>query len=229
MLKKNCTEKFIKLQSQRLHIFCFITPLFHHVLTESTFSKNVEFIHEGKNPAKLEHLKQLYNLDSQSPIRLVPKWSDDHFLFPRSKKMKVNLACHTFSHTAAVALKTCVAEKQLAVEALDTSLFVETVNNMWDLVNSNTIEDPLLKTAINKKDFDVQEQSFEKFQSFIESYKFLNNKRKPVTLPCHRGWLITLRALKQLCETLIKDEKLLNFWCLRKFNQDHVDSRKHPQ
>ena len=128
-----------------------------------------------ENPAKLEHLKQLYNLDSQSPIRLVPKWSDDHFLFPRSKKMKVNLACHIFSHTAAEALKTCVAEKQLAVEALDTSLFVETVNNMWDLVNSNTIEDPLSKTAIFKKDFDFQEQSFEKFQSFIESGKFLNN------------------------------------------------------
>ena len=134
-----------------------------------------------------------------------------------------------FSHTAAVALKTCVAEKQLAVEALDTSLFVETVNNMWYLVDSNTIEDPLSKTAIKKKDFDFQEQSFEKFQSFIESYKFLNNKRKPVTLPCHRGWLITLRALKQLCKTLIKDKKILNFWCLRKFNQDHVDSRKHPQ
>ena len=76
-----------------------------------------------------------------------------------------------------------VAEKQLAVEALDTSLFVETVNNMWDLVNSNTIKDPLSKTAIKKKDFDVQEQSFEKFQFFIESGKFLNNKRKPVTLP----------------------------------------------
>ena len=44
--------------------------------------------------------------------------------------MKVNLACHIFSHTAAVALKTCVAEKQLAVEALDTSLFVETVKNI---------------------------------------------------------------------------------------------------
>ena len=118
----------------------------------------------------------------------------------------------------------CVVEKQLAVEALDTSLFVETVNNMWDLVNSNTIKDPLSKTAIKKKDFDVQEQSFEKFQSFIESYQFLNNKRKPATLPCHRGWLITLRALKQLCETLIRDEKLVHFWCLRKFNQDHVEN-----
>ena len=52
---------------------------------------------------------------------------------------------------------------QLAVEALDTSLFVETVNYMWDLLNSNTIEDPLSKTPINQKDFDFQEQSFEKF------------------------------------------------------------------
>ena len=86
--------------------------------------------------------------------------------------MKVNLACHIFSHTAAVALKTCVAEKQLAVEALDTSLFVETVNNMWDLVNSNTIEDPLSKTAINKKDFDVQEQSFESFNLLLKAANF---------------------------------------------------------
>ena len=42
---------------------------------------------------------------------------------------------------------------------------------MWDLVNSNTIKDPLSKTAINKKDFDFQEQSFEKFQSFIDAAK----------------------------------------------------------
>ena len=86
--------------------------------------------------------------------------------------MKVNLACHIFSHTAAVALKTCVAEKQLAVEALDTSLFVETVNNMWDLLNSNTIEDPLSKTAINKKDFDFQEQSFESFNLLLKAANF---------------------------------------------------------
>ena len=125
-----------------------------------------------KNPAKLEHLKQLYNLDSQSPIRLVPKWSDDHFLFPRSKKMKVNLACHTFSHTAAVALKTCVAEKQLAVEALDTSLFVETVNNMWDLVNSNTIKDPLSKTAISKKVFDFQVNLLKSFNLLLKAINF---------------------------------------------------------
>ena len=93
-----------------------------------------------ENPAKLEHLKQLYNLDSQSPIRLVPKWSDDQ----EAKKISYQFY-------------------QLAVEALDTSLFVETVNYMWDLLNSNTIEDPLSKTPINKKDFDFQEQSFEKF------------------------------------------------------------------
>ena len=86
---------------------------------------------------------------------------------------------------------------------------------MWDLFNSDTLEDPLSKTAINEKDFDFQEQSFEKFQSFIESGKFLNNEGKPFTLPCCRGWLITLRALKQLCETLIKDEKLVHFLCLR--------------
>ena len=49
---------------------------------------------------------------------------------------------------------------------------------MWDLLNSNTIEDPLSKRAINKKDFDFQEQSFEKFQSFIESGKFLSGSRQ---------------------------------------------------
>ena len=83
--------------------------------------------------------------------------------------------------------------------------------------------DPNLPAFLSK-DFDFQEQSFEKFQSFIESGKFLNNKQKLVTLPCHRGWLITLRALKQLCETLIKDEKPVHFLCLRKFNQDHVEN-----
>ena len=86
--------------------------------------------------------------------------------------MKVYLACHIFSHTAAVALKTCVAEKQLAVEALDTSLFVETVNNMWDLVNSNTIEDPLSKTAINKKNFDFQVNLLKSFNLLLKAANF---------------------------------------------------------
>ena len=86
--------------------------------------------------------------------------------------MKVNLACHIFSHTAAVALKTCVAEKQLAVEALDTSLFVETVNNIWDLVNSNTIKDPLSKTAINKKNFDFQVNLLKSFNLLLKAANF---------------------------------------------------------
>ena len=80
---------------------------------------------------------------------------------------------HFLTHSScSIELKTCEAEKQLAVEALDTSLFVGTVNNMWDLVNSNTIEDPLSKTAINKKDFDFQEQSFESFNLLLKAANF---------------------------------------------------------
>ena len=60
---------------------------------------------------------------------------------------------------------------------------------MWDLVNSNTTNAPLSKRAINKKDFDFQEQSF------IESGKFLIKEGKPATLPCNSGWLITLRLI----------------------------------
>ena len=38
--------------------------------------------------------------------------------------MQVNLACHIFSHPTAAALKTGVAEKQLPIEALDTSFLL---------------------------------------------------------------------------------------------------------
>lgn len=164
----------------------------------------------------------LYDLDSVRPVKAVPKWTSDHISLPRGKKMKVSLACQMFSHSAACAMRLYIQEGELPPEASDTANFLEKVNSMWDFVDSHSLSSPPGKKAVSASGFQEDMLRFDDFSAFVESWIFIR-RSKPVTLSSHKGWLLSLKALKSLCIELIRDQKL-NHLCLRKCNQDHVEN-----
>lgn len=95
--------------------------------------------------------------------------------------MKVTLACQLFSHTASAAIKTLVQKDILPDEALDTVIFLQVVNDMWDFVNSNCVSAPLSKRAINVKDLPQQLLMFDKFITLLKAGLSLERK----TNLCH--------------------------------------------
>lgn len=123
----------------------FVIPDPHLIknLRNNFMTKDIEFTLNGVHmTAKWLHVKTLYTVDSQKPIQAVHRWTDYHFTLSRGKRMKVILACQIFSHSAAVAMKLHVAEKLLPTEATQTAHFLETVNSMWDFIDSRALGAP---------------------------------------------------------------------------------------
>ncbi|KAL8562565.1 hypothetical protein ACOMHN_045830 [Nucella lapillus] len=144
--------------------------------------------------------------------------------------MKVILACQIFSHSVAAALKLYVSKSLMSEAALQTACFVETVNSMWDFVDSHSLSAPVGKKPVTRSDFEGDQVRFASFFNFVESWCFTNPKNDKLAsnIPSHKGWLLVLSAMKGLSQKLIMEEEVLTHLYLRKCNQDHVENR-HSQ
>lgn len=74
--------------------------------------------------------QKLWDLDSQNPTRLVPKWTKHHIDLTRGKKMKVCLAAQIFSHSASAALRTYIHFGLIPQDAEGTAVFLQ-VSYIW--------------------------------------------------------------------------------------------------
>ena len=168
----------------------------------------------------------LFEIDCTQQIRVVPKLKVEHFSPPRGKKMKVFLACQIFSRSVAAGIRLYVSQGLIPDEALQTAIFVDTVNSMWDFVDSTSVSAPGEKKAITKTLIVEQLRTFDYFIAFVTSWQFLSPNDVPIrhALPSHKGWILCLHSMKALSQELIVDKKVLNFLCLRKCNQDHVEN-----
>ncbi|GFR73105.1 THAP domain-containing protein 9 [Elysia marginata] len=123
-------------------------------------------------------------------------------------------------------MKTLVEKKLIDSDCLQTALFLQTVNDMWDFVNSSSPPAPSAKRAILSSSFAVAEAKFDFFSSFVKSWTFAAHSGKTVrsSLPFHKGWTLCLAAMKGLAEKLLIQDRSMPFLCLRKLNQDHVEN-----
>lgn len=74
--------------------------------------------------ASFKHIKQLYDVDVSSTLRLVPKLSLKCIILPPFTKMNVPLAARTLSESSSIAINHYVETGQLDEECLDTAAFL---------------------------------------------------------------------------------------------------------
>lgn len=85
-------------------------------------------------------VRAVYNIDKQNTSRCLLKLTDAHLNPNAFQKMKCKLALQIFSHSVSATIKTCVQTGQLKSEsAIYTSEFVETLNNLFDCLNSKSL------------------------------------------------------------------------------------------
>ncbi|KAL8611174.1 hypothetical protein ACOMHN_064464 [Nucella lapillus] len=239
MDQESCQWKWMKDMGvcvERPHVFhgttqSFVMPDPPHLiknLRNNFMTKYISFSWDGeKMIAKWCHLQELFSLEtSGGSIRAAPKLKECHFTLPRGKKMKVILACQIFSHSVAAALKLYVSKSLMSEAALQTACFVETVNSMWDFVDSHSLSAPVGKKPVTRSDFEGDQVRFASFSNFVERWCFTNPKNDKLAsnIPSNKGWLLVLSAMKGLSQKLIMEEEVLTHLCLRKCNQDHVEN-----
>lgn len=96
----------------------------------------------GSQKISWDYIKMLYQNEAQKERskKLVPKLTDCHIEPGKKDKMNVQLALETFSRTVSVALHTYIDFGQLPEEARPTAHFIETLNNLFDLLNSSKVK-----------------------------------------------------------------------------------------
>ena len=172
----------------------------------------------GDKVAEWRHIDTLYKLDSQFPIRMVPRLTKQHINLPMFSHLRVRLATQVLSHSVAAAISTLVQLKAMDVEALTTGFFAERFDQLFNTFNSDA------PTSTQKYRYSISPSSSH-FEFLDETLEWLDSvvsrgKRQP---PCLKGWKMAIVCLKMLWDEL-HTHYGFDFLYTRRLNQDCAEN-----
>lgn len=222
----------LKLTVEKPYFFVDNTPIFYlfdvpHLLKST---RNNFFSYDFKlddGVTKKCYLDAMYNLDKTKQFRLAPKLTDDHLNPNAFKKMRVKLASQVLSHSVAVAMHTYIDFGKIPEEARTTANFISTMNKLFDILNSSTLESyqAFMGTAKQIQFLNKMDDMFSSLK-VIQRRKDKNNEEKEKdvtnTLKFIYGWRLTISSILKLWEVLQK--KNYKFLFTRNLNQDCLEN-----
>lgn len=173
------------------------------------------FVIDGK-VVSFKYIRQMFDEDQKSNLRLATKLTKYHFELLPFKKMNVRLATQLLSHSTAAAMRTYVHFGRIDVQALDTADF--------DILNSMTAKaerkwkKPLRLREVEH--FDFLRDSID----WIGRWTFINlASGKEKKLPFHSGLQQTVNGvLLATWDLLTKFE--FSYVLTARFNQDAIEN-----
>lgn len=167
---------------------------------------NSHFLYKERTIQFLD-IKKVYEIDSNSKTgRCLLKLTEKH-LYPNAfEKMSVKLAAQLLSNSTAAALKVAVRSGELSsITAENTAYFVETMNNLFDALNSTQFR------SVNPYNRVLSEKNPQVLLALNAGYDLLENLykidkkgdlHKP---PSFNGFLQTINAVKMFFEEQKED------------------------
>lgn len=125
-------DPIIDLNGEQIAVM-FDTPHLLKNARNAIYNHNAVF--QG-NIASFKHIKQLFDVDISSTLRLVPKLNLKCIILPPFTKMNVPMAVRTLSESCSIAIQHYVATGGLAEEALQTAAFIDMHDKLFDVFNS---------------------------------------------------------------------------------------------
>jgi hypothetical protein len=172
-----------------------------------------------------DHIVKLFEMEQDSVLRFVPKLTKAHVELNNFKKMNVKLATQVLSRSVACGIRTYISMKKMPVEAEDTAEFIERIDRLFDIMNSNSRnskskwKNPLCLKSVE------QLHVLESDVKWIAEWKFRCKKKKTVkeNLPCKQGLMMTVNALRLVCLDLLTKHNF-GYVFTSRFNQDIVEN-----
>ena len=91
----------------------------------------------GNDVILFDYITTLFNLEQASVLRFEPKLTKTHIEPNALKRMNIKLATQVLSHSAASAIRVYTVLDELPTDGNATADFVERVNRLFDIMNSN--------------------------------------------------------------------------------------------
>lgn len=200
-------------------VYIFDSPHLIKSIRNNLMKYDMQF--DGNKCAKWSDIVNFYNWDSKRRFRLAPKLSPSHINPGIFEKMKVKTATQVLSKTVACGIYTQVSLAEAPASAIQTAEFIETFDNLFDMVNSSKpSEYKQHKKPFSGTNFQVEE--LRKFRTFLESIVVKSNgKNVTNSIHCLNGLLVTLTGIEKLWENLEKAG--FKFLLTRRINQDCLE------
>ena len=132
---------------------------------------NIKFGQDQKT-AKWQHLLMLFREENANSLKLEPRLTAAHLMLNSFSKMRVNYAAQLFSRSVSVAIRKYVLLEKLPNEALETADFIEEINNLFDMLNTQRINATGYHEPITKFNFEEKIKILENYHSWTSTWKF---------------------------------------------------------
>lgn len=183
------------------------------------------FKDEEGNKIEWNYLEELNKIQEREKFHLANKLRHQHIRF-HNQKMKVKLATQLFSLSVADAIDFCRNELNMDIfrESSPTTFFLRTMNNLFDIFNSRSMQQYSYKRPINKNNATEIFTFLDRAINYITNLK-CDNGQLLIQSPRKVGFLGFLgcaEAIKHFYKNLIETGQLLYF-PFYKTSQDHLE------
>uniref|UniRef100_A0A1E1WCZ7 THAP-type domain-containing protein n=1 Tax=Pectinophora gossypiella TaxID=13191 RepID=A0A1E1WCZ7_PECGO len=235
-IKKVTAEKPYFLLNNKKIYYIFDVPHLIKCLRNNLLTNN--FVYDDKK-VTWEHIHVLYSEQHKKKLKLIPKITEAHVKPNKNQKTRVKYAADIFSNSVYAALLILISNKTLPEEAKATAEFVHKMNNLFDILNSNTVQtnNKFQKAfSLKKYQLDVLEDAMTVFKKLkaIDSKKGVDNTKR---LKTFKNIQITIQSTIMLCKDLKKEgfnsvfTRRLNQHCLENFFdavREQVGNHRNP-
>ncbi|XP_041476452.1 uncharacterized protein LOC121424753 isoform X2 [Lytechinus variegatus] len=248
-----CNRKFYKLcmqstgnfsvnpfdEERKIYFFCDVPHLLktaRNNLENAGFNRKSRNLQFGDKHIRWTHLVRLFEWDSGSDLRLLPKLSPEHLYLTPSLRMRVKLAAQVLSKSVSNAFRV------MSQETGDTSTegtreFVEMFDKFFDCLNVTTKSEGERKRNVNLLPYrDVNDERFEWLKDVFLKYisdweesiastpnlKAIERERRCISKETRDGLRITVNSFVALTKELLVEDGV-EYVLSEKFSQDPIE------
>lgn len=220
-MKVTSQTPYFFVNGNKIYYF-FDTPHLLKATRNCLLKYNITVGTEGE--ASWEHISNLYENEKDQRFKLAPKLKEEH-IYPNSlQKMRVKYAAQALSGTVAAALANAVHYQGASETVLVTAKFVQTFNDLFDVLNSSTENNDEIPHKSAFKGDDWQIELLNNGAKYISNLTVKHNGKNVTSRFCFlKSWPVTISALISLWNDIRADETV-TYLMTRRINQDPLEN-----
>ncbi|KAI5651541.1 transposase protein domain-containing protein [Phthorimaea operculella] len=157
----------------------------------------------GNKVARWAHVETIFERDSAHELKLMPKITEKHVKPNNSDKLRIKFAIQIFSYTVAAAIQFYVKARLIENGANDTKDLIKMFNDIFDVLNSDTITNDYVHKRAYKGNNDQKKFLLEAL-GFLESFILIEplTNKGANNLDFIEGFIVTIKSIMGLHDDL---------------------------
>lgn len=224
-IEENVLKTVFAHPSTKKDVAIFLDPCHMLKLLRNSLESTKRFIDAQGNYVDWQYFVELNRLQEKETLHLGNKITKNHINF-HNHKMKVKYASQLLSSSVAKAMLFCQNNLKLPEfqNATGTINFINTVNDLFDSLNSRNVKQRGFKSPLNCINYGFTLNFLNKAKNYLLTLK---NSVGPMVKTRQKtgfiGFCVCIESTKSLYKNFVEKEKKISFLPTYKVSQDHIE------